>query len=862
MASDQWSNLLTTDMDNLFVGRERKSAERIKLKKGERRNVSVLFLDIKGFTAMSEKLDPEEVSQIIDNVFKVFTAEIIRYGGMVDKYIGDCIMALWGAKKASEDDAERAIRSGLAMLDRMKQVNTILTEKQISLGCRVGINTGLVVAGELGGESEKDFTVMGDTVNTASRLETAAEVNTILISENTRTAAGDFFDYEALEPITVKGKSKPLNVYRVNGVLKDRVERWERDSLAKSKKYVGREHEWSEFGPYVGKALSGSPDAPPQVVGLRADGGMGKSRMVYEYLARGDCPRGLVLKGKTISYTSAPYWIFISLMKYMLGVQEGEAPEKIREKWESLLEKLLRFERLPNNKDGRVEALKEHEDYLAYLLGVARETGRIKSIEPDKLKKIIFESFRIFLEAASAQSDEGEAMYIVLDDLHWIDELSQELIDYLMEELHTVRPSLIIAMFRPDFQESSNWKKGENYYEVHLKPLTMEETTKMVEGMLPGLRLTEELRQLIYNKSSGNPFYIEEITFSLIDQQVLAPDEEIQPGNRIWVVAKAAEEVELPDTIHGMVQTRIDKLDESVRVLLLEASVIGVEFSIEVLTSLHLKTNDSAEDINELLREIQKARMAHPKPGGVETDPGRKEEYIFSNSLIAEVCYNTLLNYNKSLLHGLLGECIEEMYGEKEKVPEDEHHRLAFHFEKGDKLDRALPYLESSADQCATQFSNKAAIKGYRRLLELLEKTKMDPSEAQDWKIRNLFNLAQIEYRVGSLDEAYSNFAECCKISQSRKDIRMLCRALTRAGEIDRIRERPEKAMAFFKKSLDLAEKLGDDFYRADNLANIGIVIEESGDYAGAMEYFQQALALATTDEQRQNISHYIFERT
>ncbi|MEA2063010.1 MAG: adenylate/guanylate cyclase domain-containing protein, partial [Gemmatimonadota bacterium] len=307
MTSDQWSQLLTTDMDKLFVGREQKKKEKVQLKKGERRNVTVFFLDIKGFTALSEKLDPEEVTQIIDNVFKVLTAEIIRYGGMVDKYIGDCIMALFGAKKASEDDAERAIRAGLAMLERMEQVNTILVENDIKLGCRIGINTGLVVAGEVGGERQEDFTVMGDTVNTASRLETAAEVNTMLISENTRAQAGDIFDYQALEPIMVKGKEKPLDIFRVQGVLKDRVERWERDSLAKSRDYVGRKSEWDKLETYIAWAFPDSSAPGLKVAGLRADGGIGKSRMVYEFLRRGPCPRGLVLKGKTISYTSAPY---------------------------------------------------------------------------------------------------------------------------------------------------------------------------------------------------------------------------------------------------------------------------------------------------------------------------------------------------------------------------------------------------------------------------------------------------------------------------------------------------------------------------------------------------------------------------
>ena len=170
MAADEWSQLLQTDMDRLLTGQDQVKAETVKLKKGERRNVTVLFLDIKGFTAMSEKLDPEEVTQIIDNVFKVLTSEILRFGGMVDKYIGDAIMALFGAKKASEDDAERAIRAALGMLGKMGNVNGILKTKGIELGCRIGINTGLVVAGELGERGEQDFTVMGDTVNTASRL--------------------------------------------------------------------------------------------------------------------------------------------------------------------------------------------------------------------------------------------------------------------------------------------------------------------------------------------------------------------------------------------------------------------------------------------------------------------------------------------------------------------------------------------------------------------------------------------------------------------------------------------------------------------------------------------------------------------
>lgn len=849
MAADQWSDLLTSDLDQLF-GRQKEQADSIKLKKGERRNVSVLFLDIKGFTAISEKLDPEEVTQIIDNVFKVFTGEIVRYGGMVDKYIGDAIMALFGAKKAAEDDAERAVRAALGILDRLGQINRILAEKNIELGCRIGINTGLVVAGEVGGDSKRDFTVMGDTVNTASRLEHSAEVNTLLISDSTRAQAGDIFDYLEMEPLTVKGKAKPLKTFRVRGVLRERVERWERDSLTKSRKYVGRAGEWSEMEKAFAHWLGRESLRPVTMIGVRADGGMGKSRMVHEFLGRGPCPRGLVLRGKTISYTAAPYWVFASVIKNLMQVQEGDAVETVRARWEELIE---RFRAVRERAPERVDAFLEREDYLAYLLGVARDPATVKSARPEDLKNIFFDTFRLFFEAVAVFSEPDRPVYVCLDDLHWIDELSRELTDYLMERLDPPCRMQFVGMFRPDYKKSESWKKGENYSEIKVYPLSLQETVEMVEGMLNGLRLTPELGRMIHDKSGGNPFYVEEITYSLVDGGFIVPDDDIQPGNRIWVVERTDAPIELPDTIHGMVQTRIDKLEENTRDLLLQGSVLGMDFTVDLLGRIHRKTGGDAGTVGERLELLCKVKMLCRR--GDDSDA-----CVFANALIQEVCYNTLLNYNKTVLHGLAGECIEELFPEG-GIPEDEHYRLAFHFERGERADRAAGYLESAADQCADRFSNKAAIECYERLLACLGNAGLGPEQEQKTRLRVTYKLAQIEYRIGSLEKAYGHFAECCRLSAALGDYLTLCPALTRAGEIDRLLERPEKARAFFDKSLALAHKLGDDFMIADNLANIGILAEEEGDYAGAMDWFRQALAKATTDEQRQSISHYIFSR-
>ncbi len=447
-------------------------------------------------------------------------------------------------------------------------------------------------------------------------------------------------------------------------------------------------------------------------------------------------------------------------------------------------------------------------------------------------------------------------VYLVLDDLHWVDELSRELIDWLMEALRPARRMVMLAMFRPDCQVSGRWS-GEGYAELALEPLDPPETTQMVEGMLKGLVLSDRLAGLIYQRSGGNPFYIEEIAYALIDSGVFLPDDQIQPGNRLWVVNPDEREVELPDSVHGMVQTRIDKLEEPARIVLFEAAVIGMEFGAQLLADLHGRSGGDQAELGGRLERLEQARLMVPSAGG----GGDGRAFAFANVLIQQVAYNTLLNYNKQVLHGLVGECLERAFGGGE-IPADEHHRLAFHFEKAELADRAIPYLQSAAGQLSTRFSNRAAIEAYRRLLELLGKSSRGKAELERLRLSVHFELAQLEYRVGELDQAYQLFAECCRRSGPLGDFELLCCALTRAGEIDRIRERPERARRFFEKSLELAERLGNDFYVADNQANLGILLEENGDYAGAMELFQRALSRVTDDEQRQNLSHYIFQRS
>ncbi|HLG20755.1 MAG TPA: adenylate/guanylate cyclase domain-containing protein, partial [Bdellovibrionota bacterium] len=229
MLNSAWSEVLRSDLDKLSQPTTTRAKTPVPvLKEGERRIVTILFLDIQGFTAMSEKLDPEDVQLIIDNCFKILTNEIEKYSGFIDKYEGDRLMALFGSRQASEIDCEQALRAALGMKDKFQEINRILAEREIRIGVRVGVNTGLVVTGRIGKGREQDFTVMGDAVNLASRLETNAPPNEIMISEEAKRSAGDVFLYEDLGNIEVKGKSEPISVFCVKGLNPHRAERWER----------------------------------------------------------------------------------------------------------------------------------------------------------------------------------------------------------------------------------------------------------------------------------------------------------------------------------------------------------------------------------------------------------------------------------------------------------------------------------------------------------------------------------------------------------------------------------------------------------------------------------------------------------
>ena len=406
----------------------------IQLKEGERRTVSILFADLKGFTAMSEMLDPELVQSTIDKIMSVFTKVIKNHGGYVDKYSGDEVMALFGAKVASEVDTERAIRAGLQMLENLNKFNQYMkTQKEFSgidkpLAIRIGINTGLVTTGKIGEGREGDFTVYGDSVNLASRLESNAPVNSIMVPESIEKMLVDHFEFLDQGNIKVKGKTDPISVFTV-GKIKDSTSVVEVNYLTK---FVGREEELTELKTSYQIAIDniGKDESCSAIIAIRASAGIGKTRLVHEFifqsLSNSSTSKYLSI-GKATNVTGQPFFTFLSLFRHYFHISEIDSSIVIAEKIKNGYNKLgEHFE----EKDR--EILSESKPMIGFLFGLLSDDGRLNNKGKDLQSHIHIAIFQLLRCMTLRCNQSSIPMVFILEDLHWIDDASLEALKFII----------------------------------------------------------------------------------------------------------------------------------------------------------------------------------------------------------------------------------------------------------------------------------------------------------------------------------------------------------------------------------------------------------------------------------------------
>ena len=542
--------------------------------KGERRHVTVMFADISGFTAMSEKLDPEEVRGMINGCFERLGAVIDRYGGHIDKFIGDEIMALFGAPVAHENDPERALRAALDMMDALEEFNRQHANKiPKPLALHFGINSGLVIAGGIGTSQRQDYSVMGDTVNLAARLEDLSEAGEILVGETTHRLTAPLFEFDALKPVQVKGKAQPVRVYR----------------LLKAKAVTGGQLRGIEglYSPLVGRVqemtelkqiLSHFYDGQGRVISVTGDAGLGKTRLIDELNRR--CVRdgrAQWVDGRAVSFgEEASYLITRDLLRNMLGL-DLDSPAAIEEATlRAAVDQLL------------PDQIAETYPYLAHLLDIPLDEAsaqRIKYLEGDALHQRILQAVQTFVAVTSYQ----KPLVMVWEDLHWADPSSLHLLESLLP-LTQSHALLLFLIYRPpvrdsrmaQFQQRMVEALGETSLVMQLGPLSQAESSQLLDNLLGPDTLPENIKQLIIAKAEGNPFYLEEVIRSLINSDTITQAEDGQS----WRVKAGIDTITLPDTLQGVIMSRIDQLDPDTKRVLQVASVVGRRFSYQVLTQI------------------------------------------------------------------------------------------------------------------------------------------------------------------------------------------------------------------------------------------------------------------------------------
>lgn len=540
--------------------------------KGERKQVTVMFADISGFTAMSEKLDPEEVRSMINGCFERLGAVIDQYGGHIDKFIGDEIMALFGAPVAHENDPERALRAALDMMAALETFNAEhadMIPKPLKL--HFGINSGLVIAGGIGTHQRQDYSVMGDTVNLAARLEDLSEAGEILVGEDTYRLTAPLFQFETRPTVRVKGKEKPVQVYRVERAKVGASQMRGIEGLYSP--MVGRQGEFTRAKALLDHFETGQGG----VLSIIGDAGLGKSRLTQELEEYyGDMSQIHWAEGHALSYgESASYLVARAVLRHLLRIAPdappSEASQILRDEVHSLLP----------------AQIQEIYPLLAYLLDLPLDeesAQRLKYLEGDMLHQRLFQTVQQLLLAQAKQTP----LVLVWDDLHWGDPSSLALLESLLPLTRQCRLALALV-YRPvrdgrvwAFHQRLQERLGDAHQIIELAPLSHVESSQLLDNLLGLSDLPAKIRQLILNKAEGNPFYIEEVIRSLLDSGRLVRTTE----GLSWQASANLEDVSLPDTLQGVIMSRIDRLDPQSKRTLQVASVIGRNFPYRLLAQV------------------------------------------------------------------------------------------------------------------------------------------------------------------------------------------------------------------------------------------------------------------------------------
>ncbi len=681
------------------------SAKNAFMKIEERRLLTILFADLSGFTALSSKLDPEEVQEVASTCFEHLNQPIVKHGGTIHKYEGDLVIALFGYPSAHEDDPERAIQAALEMMALVPEVNRALAGKlnrPTSLGLHAGVNMGTVVVGEIGSKEKKEYTVMGDVVNLTSRLKDIAHMGDIVVSEPVFRASRYLFEYEASPPVAVKGLEDPIRVFKPLR-QKERPDPKRGISGLRSP-LVGREHERADLREAVDRLNTGRGG----VFFVLGDAGIGKTRLIEELREPPGIPQSAAralfyLDGRCLPLTeTTPYAPFLQILGDLYELTESDSRETVQGKI------------LARSKELSPTGWAEIVPYVGYLLS-AGFTGeideKVRYLDPKALKLQIFAGVNKLLAVLSR----ARPLVLVIENYHWIDQESLDLLEFIFarEGMREALPILLVGLTRIEKEkpghrtkEHLRTKLGDDFREIVLRPLDRESGTQLVENLLALPGFPQEFKSKIVARAEGNPFYMEEIVRSLIESGVLVFRE---GAWSLGAKPAALKGIRIPDTVHAVITSRLDRLEPDLKDVLLNAAVLGRSFYVPVLEQLckidsmiltvHLATLEDYEFISEKKKKVE-------------------PEYVFRHPLLQEVVYDSILRKKRQELHRRAAAAIEQTYRGR---LDDFAELLAYQYARSDDHDKAIEWLMRSGQKAKNRFANDEALRYFEEIVATIE---------------------------------------------------------------------------------------------------------------------------------------------
>ena len=756
---------------------------------GERKQVTVMFCDLEQYTMLAGMLGSEKTYHLMDKIYELLIHEVHRYQGTVNELTGDGILALFGAPIALEDAPQMAVRSALSIQKEMARKSE---EKQISLKMRIGIHTGNVVVGTLGNDLRVDFKAVGDTVNLAARLEQLSSPGSILVSESTFRLTEGLFRFEALGDKIVKGITEPIAVYRILGSGRSRS-RFEARAQKGLTRLVGRERELEILGDCFERVRK----EKGQVVSIVAEAGMGKSRLLYEFrksLANEDVT---FLEGRCVSYgQNIPYLPAIYVLKDNFRIEAGDGPNEIREKikrgWKQIE---------PNADQTGNETL----PYLLELFSVENGFDALKNVDPDIKRRKTFE----VLKELSLKGSRVRPLVIVFEDLHWIDRTTEDTIKLLIENIPGAR-ILLLFTFRSNYLPP--WGGKTYYSQITLNRLSNRESLDMIRALLDAEEIAEDLGGLILEKSEGVPFFIEEYTRTLQESgSVIKADGHCH-------LSPDLSSFSIPETLHDLLMSRVDKLPDGAKEILQIGSVIEREFGWNLL-----KEVTGLEEMDLL------ARLSHLKEAELIFERGifPRVNYIFQHALTRELVYNSLLTEKRKECHRLIAEATEKIFSDRL----DEHSpMLALHFTQGGDAERGYAYHHTAGNLAARSYANQEAMEHFREAWRLTDNFSSD-HEKTERRLETAIKLAEVMETLGEFEPTIALLEDVLPSSKGPDNLSSAARIHYWMGHTLGNLGRYDDARGFLKQSLELSQKARND--EVEGAAH---------DYLGQLDFFQAYL--------------------